>query len=87
MSQHIHNAVLEEFGDPSFDLSFTEDQAQEVEIWDMDSQHKGAVVDLVDFPWASGLSGQQAQPVASGVQRIHTSDILTHSPYQDQVVE
>jgi len=68
VAQRIHTAVVEEFGDPSFELR------------DMDSHHKEAVVDLENFPWATEVSSQQAQPVPSGVQQIHTSDILTHIP-------
>jgi len=79
MAQRIHNAVVEEFGDPSFDLSFREDQAQEFELQDMDSHHTGAVVDLEEFPWATGMSGQQAEPAALGVQRFPESEILMPS--------
>jgi len=61
----IHNAVVEEFGDPSFDDSLRED-IQDVELQDMNSCHTEAVVDLEDFPWAAGMSVQQAGPEASG---------------------
>ena len=64
MVQRIHNAVVDEFGDPSFDPSFGQDQSQEIELRDMGSHHSEAVVDLQEFPWATGMSGQQAGPVA-----------------------
>ena len=62
--QFIHNAVIEEFGDPSFDHSLRDD-LQETELQDMHSHHTEAVVDLEEFPWASGMSGQQVGPEAS----------------------
>ena len=79
MAQHIHDAVVEEFGDPIFDLSFGEDQAQESVLHDMDSHNTGVVVDLEEFPWATGMSGQQAEPAALDVQRFPESEILMPS--------
>jgi len=64
VAQHIHNAIVDEFGDPSFDHSLGQDQSQEIELQDVDSHHHEAVVDLQEFPWATGMSGQQAEPVA-----------------------
>lgn len=69
MVEFIHNAVVEQFGDPSFDDSLREDNL-EVELQDMHSHHTEAVVDVENFPWASGMSGQQAGPVASGGQCV-----------------
>ena len=65
--QSIHGAVVEYFGDPSFDDSLGED-LQEIELQDMHSHHTEAVVDLEEFPWAAGISGQQAGPEASSRQ-------------------
>jgi len=65
----IHNTVVEEFGDPSFDHSLRED-LQEIELQDMHSHHAEAVVDLQEFPWAAGMSGQQVEPEASGGQCV-----------------
>jgi len=65
----IHNAVVEEFGDPSFDDSLGED-FQEIELQDMHSHHTEAVVDLEEFPWAAGMSSQQAGPEALGGQQV-----------------
>jgi len=61
--QFIHNAVVEEFGDPSFDHSLRED-IQEIELQDMHSHHTEVMVDLEEeFPWATGMSGQQVPSV------------------------
>jgi len=59
VAQHIHNAVVDEFGDPSFDDSFEEDEADEIEPKDRHSHHMQFVVDLDEFPWAAGMSGGQ----------------------------
>jgi len=67
--QFIHNAVVDDFGDPSFDHS-PRDDLQEIELQEMHSHHTGAVVDLEEFPWAAGMSGQQAGPEASGGQQV-----------------
>ena len=58
--QLIHNAVVEEFGDPSFE-SFDDsrrEDPQEIELHDVHSHHTEAVIDLKEFPWAAGMSGQ-----------------------------
>jgi len=60
----IHDAIVEELGDPNFDDSLGEDQGQESECQDMHSHYTEAVVDLDEFPWAIGVTGQQAEPVA-----------------------
>ena len=65
----IHNAVIEEFGDPSFDESLRGDPL-EIELQDMHSHHTEAVVDLEEYPWAAGMSGQQVGPEASGGQCV-----------------
>ena len=67
MVKFIHNSVIEEFGDPSFNHSLRED-LQDIELQEMHSHHTEAVVILEAFPWAAGMSGQQAGPEASGVQ-------------------
>ena len=54
MAQHFDNAVIEELGDPIFDLSLGEDQAQHIGIHNMDSHHREAIVDLEEFPWVTG---------------------------------
>jgi len=79
MAQHIHNAVVDEFGDPSFDDSLGQDQSQETELQDIQAHHTGAVVDLEEFPWATGMGGNQAEPVALGVQSLLESEIMTPS--------
>ncbi len=67
--KYIHKAVVEAFGDPSFDHSIGGD-LQEMELQDMHSHHTEAVVDLEEFPWAAGMSGQQARLEASGGQQV-----------------
>jgi len=74
--QRIHNSVLDDFGDSSFDSSLG-DVAQEIELQEIHSHFTGAVIDLGEFPWAGGMSEQQAEPVASGGQRF--KDAETHS--------
>ena len=65
----IHNTIVEEFGDLSFDHSLRED-LQETELHDMHSHHTEAVVDLEEFPWATGMGGQEVGQEASGGQQI-----------------
>jgi len=54
---HVHNTVVAEFGDPSFDDSIVEDPTQEVQLLGMCSPHFESVVSLEEFPWATGISG------------------------------
>lgn len=68
--QYIHNAVIEDFGDPRFDGSPGETQPQDIEFQDTHSHHTEAVVDLEEFSLATGISGQQAGWVASGRQQV-----------------
>ena len=69
MMQFIHTSVVEEFGDPSFDHSVRE-TLQEIELQEMHSHHTEAVVDLREFPWATGMSSQLAGPEALGGQCV-----------------
>jgi len=55
VTQFVHNTVVSEFGDPSFDDTLQETQVEEIEFRNVHSFHKEAVVDLEEFPWATGV--------------------------------
>ena len=55
VAQCVHNVVIEEFGDPSYDEALGKDQAHGIECQVMHSYSTEAAVDLQEFPWAVGV--------------------------------
>ncbi|KAF8585215.1 hypothetical protein K439DRAFT_1616156 [Ramaria rubella] len=68
VTEKIHRAVVDEFGDLSFNESFgTEESQEDIELQDIQSASGGAEIDLQEFPWAGGdIGDEEAGPVASG---------------------
>ncbi|KAF8579755.1 hypothetical protein K439DRAFT_1620295 [Ramaria rubella] len=68
VTERIHRAVVDEFGDLSFNESFgTEASQEDIELQDMQSPSAAAEIDLQEFPWAGGdIGDEEAGPVASG---------------------
>ncbi|KAF8574550.1 hypothetical protein K439DRAFT_1624232 [Ramaria rubella] len=68
VKERIHRAVVDEFGDLSFNESFGTEGSQEgIELQAMQSPSGVAEIDLQEFPWAGGdIGGEEAGPVASG---------------------
>jgi hypothetical protein len=54
-TQHIHNVLIEEFGDSSFNESAREEPLQEdIEPEEINSHHAEVAVNPVGFPCATG---------------------------------
>ncbi|KAF8574282.1 hypothetical protein K439DRAFT_1624438 [Ramaria rubella] len=68
VTERIHRAVVDEFGDLSFNESFgTEVSQEDIELQAVQSSSGVAEVDLQEFPWAGGdIGDEEAGPVASG---------------------
>ncbi|KAF8579767.1 hypothetical protein K439DRAFT_1523618 [Ramaria rubella] len=68
VTERIHRAVVDEFGDLSFNESFgTEGSQEDIELQDIQSPSGVAEIDLQEFPWAGGdIGDEEAGPVASG---------------------
>ncbi|KAF8576834.1 hypothetical protein K439DRAFT_1622558 [Ramaria rubella] len=68
VTERIHRAVVDEFGDLSFNESFvTEGSQEDIELQNMQSPSGVAEIDLQEFPWAGGdIGDEEAGPVASG---------------------
>ncbi|KAF8579765.1 hypothetical protein K439DRAFT_1620303 [Ramaria rubella] len=68
VKERIHRAVVDEFGDLSFNESFgTEGFQEDIELQAIQSPSGVAEIDLEEFPWAGGYMGdEEAGPVASG---------------------
>ncbi|KAF8574289.1 hypothetical protein K439DRAFT_1624441 [Ramaria rubella] len=68
VTERIHRAVVDEFGDLSFNESFgTEGEQEDIELQDMQFPSGAAEIDLQEFPWAGGdIGDEEAGPVASG---------------------
>ncbi|KAF8579557.1 hypothetical protein K439DRAFT_1524119 [Ramaria rubella] len=68
VKEKIHRAVVDEFGDLSFNDSFgTEGSQEDIELQDMQSPSGVAEIDRQEFPWAGGdIGDEEAGPVASG---------------------
>ena len=69
MAQRVHNAVVEEFGDPYLTQSLSTGPVEE-EMEDRNTTRPptDAGIDINEFPWATGTIGdtETANPVASG---------------------
>ncbi|KAF8573876.1 hypothetical protein K439DRAFT_1553993 [Ramaria rubella] len=70
VKERIHRAIVDEFGDLSFNESFDTEGSQEdiqVELQAIQSPNGVAEIDLQEFPWAGGdIGNEEAGPVASG---------------------
>ncbi|KAF8575528.1 hypothetical protein K439DRAFT_1623529 [Ramaria rubella] len=68
VKERIHRAVVNEFGDLSFNESFgTEGSQEDIELQAMQAPSGVAEIDLQEFPWAGGdIGDEEAGPVASG---------------------
>ncbi|KAF8585187.1 hypothetical protein K439DRAFT_1616140 [Ramaria rubella] len=68
VTERIHRAVVDEFGDLSFNESFgTEGSQEDIELQAMHPPSGVAEIDLQEFPWAGGdIGDEDAGPVASG---------------------
>ncbi|KAF8575118.1 hypothetical protein K439DRAFT_1545665 [Ramaria rubella] len=68
VTERIHRAVVDEFGDLSFNESFgTEVSQEDIELQEIQSPSGVAEIDLQEFPWAGGdIGGEEAGLVASG---------------------
>ncbi|KAF8573868.1 hypothetical protein K439DRAFT_1624751 [Ramaria rubella] len=68
VTERIHRAVVDEFGDLSFNESIgTEGSQEDIELQNMQSPSGVAEIDLQEFPWAGGdIGDEEAGPVASG---------------------
>ncbi|KAF8583644.1 hypothetical protein K439DRAFT_1617348 [Ramaria rubella] len=68
VTERIHRAVLDEFGDMSFNESFgTEGSQEDIELQAIQSSNGVAEINLQEFPWAGGdIGDEEAGPVASG---------------------
>ncbi|KAF8574557.1 hypothetical protein K439DRAFT_1624236 [Ramaria rubella] len=68
VKERIHRAIVDEFGDLSFNESFGMEVSQEgIELQTIQSPSGVAEIDLQDFPWAGGdIGDEEAGPVASG---------------------
>ncbi|KAF8579111.1 hypothetical protein K439DRAFT_1620798 [Ramaria rubella] len=66
--ERIYRAVVDEFGDLSFNESFgTKVSQEDIELQDIQSPSGVAEIDLQEFPWAGGdIGDEEAGPVASG---------------------
>ncbi|KAF8579100.1 hypothetical protein K439DRAFT_1526109 [Ramaria rubella] len=75
VTERIHRAVVDEFGDLSFNECFgTEAPQEDIELQDMQSPSGVAGIGLQEFPWAGGDNGdEEAGPVASGHSQISTA--------------
>ncbi|KAF8572533.1 hypothetical protein K439DRAFT_1625716, partial [Ramaria rubella] len=68
VKERIHRAVVDEFGDLSFNDSFgTEGSQADIELQALQTSSEVAEIDLQEFPWAEGdIEDEEAGPVASG---------------------
>ncbi|KAF8574284.1 hypothetical protein K439DRAFT_1624440 [Ramaria rubella] len=68
VKERIHRAVVDEFGDLSFNESLgTEAPQEDIELQAIQSPGGVAEIDLEEFPWAGGdIGDEEAGPVASG---------------------
>ncbi|KAF8585206.1 hypothetical protein K439DRAFT_1616151 [Ramaria rubella] len=68
VTERIHRAVVDEFGDLSFNESFgTEASQEDIELQAIHSPSGVAEIDLQEFPWAGGdIGDEEAGRVASG---------------------
>ncbi|KAF8579746.1 hypothetical protein K439DRAFT_1620293 [Ramaria rubella] len=68
VTERIHRAVVDEFGDLSLNESFgTEGSHEDIELQEIQSSNGVAEIDLQEFPWAGGdIGDEEAGPVASG---------------------
>ncbi|KAF8574553.1 hypothetical protein K439DRAFT_1624233 [Ramaria rubella] len=68
VKERIHRAIVDEFGDLSFNEFFgTEGSQEDIELQALQSASGAAEIDLQEFPWAGGdIGDEEAGPVASG---------------------
>ncbi|KAF8579108.1 hypothetical protein K439DRAFT_1620796 [Ramaria rubella] len=68
VTERIHRAVVDEFGDLNFNESFATEASQEdIELQAIQPPSGVAEIDLQEFPWTGGdIGDEEAGPVASG---------------------